>query len=56
MTTTTDFTKQERDLLIAVALDNQQERYEITAHCVFFHVYRAIMMMYTSQKSDSLSR
>jgi hypothetical protein len=32
--TTIEFTKQERDLLIA-ALDNQQERYEITAHWLF---------------------
>jgi hypothetical protein len=54
--TAADFTKQERDLLIAVALDNEQERYEGTAHCGFFHAYRAIMTMSTSQKSDSLSR
>ena len=53
--TTTEFTKQERDLLIE-ALDNEQERYEGTAHCGFFHAYRAIMTMSTNQKSDSLSR
>ena len=35
--TTTEFTKQERDLLIA-ALDNQQERYEITAHWLFSRI------------------
>jgi len=35
--TTTEFTKQERDLLIA-ALDNQQERYEITVHWLFSHI------------------
>ena len=35
--TTTKFTKQERDLLIA-ALDNQQERYEITAHWLFSRI------------------
>ena len=31
----TKFTKRERDLLIA-ALDNEQERYERTAHWLFF--------------------
>jgi hypothetical protein len=35
--TTTKFTKQERELLIA-ALDNQQERYEITAHWLFSRI------------------
>ena len=35
--TTTEFTKQERDLLIA-ALDSQQERYEITAHWLFSRI------------------
>jgi hypothetical protein len=35
--TTTEFTKQERDLLIA-ALDNQQEHYEITAHWLFSRI------------------
>jgi hypothetical protein len=35
--TTTEFTKQEHDLLIA-ALDNQQERYEITAQWLFSRI------------------
>jgi hypothetical protein len=35
--TTIKFTKQERELLIA-ALDNQQERYEITAHWLFSRI------------------
>jgi hypothetical protein len=35
--TTTEFTKQERDLLIA-AIDNQQERYEIIAHWLFSRI------------------
>jgi hypothetical protein len=36
--TTAEFTKQERELLIAVALDNQQELYEITAHWLFSRI------------------
>ena len=35
--TTAEFIKQERELLIA-ALDNQQERYEITAHWLFSRI------------------
>jgi hypothetical protein len=36
--TTTEFTKQKRNLLIAVALDNQQECCEITAHWLFSRI------------------
>jgi hypothetical protein len=36
--TTTEFTKQKRNLLIAVALDNQQEWCEITAHWLFSRI------------------
>ena len=49
----TEFTKRERDLLIA-ALDNEQERYERTAHWLFLHI-QTIMTLSTRQKSDSFS-
>lgn len=49
----TEFTKRERDLLIA-ALDNEQERYKRTAYWLFLHI-QAIMTLSTRQKSDSFS-
>ena len=44
----TKFTKRERDLLIA-ALDNEQERYERTAHWLFLHIQGYYDAVYPSK-------